>query len=1269
MNEIPEDILPNVTYNTSHQTEQIISGNKNVAQKIKGDNNINVGVVEGSLTINYRRPIDRPFQAPRLPSNFVDRPSVSLELKARLLADTSSGTRALLISAIHGLGGIGKTILATALAHDKGIQKHFTSGVLWATLGQEPDILSLLSGWVQALGDYDFRAINIEATSAHLRTLLHDKAVLLVVDDAWEADHVEPFLVASSQSQVLITSRRADVADKVGASLQQLNVMTPEESLALLSQFLERQLEGIEKQGALQVAETVGYLPIALNLAAARVKRGVTWAKLETDLKAEVARLEVLEGPRKKEETTLEASFNLSLKVLREYSERAWENFIWLGVLPEDVTIAAPMAVTLWEMQSPDEANEHLELLWNDALLQSISPVTVAREEWKSYKIHDLLHDVARRLLIASPSKGIGLTLLQAHTNLLSRYQNKTQNQLWYTLEDDGYIHAHLTWHFQQANQLLQIHQLLEEETSAGGNGWYEACDRLGQTANFVADVARAWQLAEDSWTETTQPQVIGLQCRYALIIASLNSLAANLPVELLIALVQKNVWTPEQGLAYVLQSSNPEQKANLLTELVNHLPPNLEKLGLSKALAAAREIQDEWHSAQALRRLADKLPPDLLSEALAAGEIRSDWYRASVISSLVPLLPPDLLPEALTAARNIQSESSRIYPLSNLAVKLPELLPETIAATREIQDESNRAYALSSLVVKLPELLPEALAAAREIQDESNRAYALSSLADKLPPDLLSEALAAAREIKSESNRVKALSSLADKLPPELLPEALAAAREIKSEKYRADALSSLVVKLPELLPEALAAVRKNPDARDRVLDLRSLADKLPQLLPEALATAINIQDDYYRAYALRRLADKLPPDLLPKALATAINIQDEEDRADTLSSLAHKLPPDLLPKALAAAREIQNDYYRAGVLSSLANKAPELLPEALAAARNIQFNVYRAYALSSLADKLPELLPEALAATREIQDEYFRAKALSSLADKLPQLLPRVLATTRNIQNEYSRIEVLSSLFVKLPPDLLPETLAAVREIQDESNRVKALSSLADKLPLELLPEALAATREIQDEYSRAQILSSLADKLLPELLPEALAAARNIQNEYSRAQTLSNLADKLPPELLPEALAAAREIQDESSRAKALNGLANKLPLELLPEALAAAREIQSEYSRIEALSSLADKLPELLPEALALAIRLQSREGRTNALSSLTVKLSQLPKNQLFSLWRDNLHILSLRTRQDLLSEMGILTPVIFALGGEQAVKDTASAIQDVSRWWS
>jgi hypothetical protein len=222
----------------------------------------------------------------------------------------------------------------------------------------------------------------------------------------------------------------------------------------------------------------------------------------------------------------------------------------------------------------------------------------------------------------------------------LEKYQNKTSKNLWHTLPYDGYIHQRLVWHLEKAEQIEEIHELLREDSEKKGNGWYEACASLGQTANFVTDVAHAWQLAEDSRTLTTLPEVIGLQCRYALIIASLNSLAANVPVELLIVLIKKNVWTPEQGLAYALQSSNPDGKARSLTKLANCLPPNLKELALLKALKAAREIQSEYYRADALRALADKLPPELLPEALkAAREIQSEEYRAKALSVLADKL------------------------------------------------------------------------------------------------------------------------------------------------------------------------------------------------------------------------------------------------------------------------------------------------------------------------------------------------------------------------------------------------------------------------------------------------------------------------------------------------------------------------------------------------------------------------------------------------------------------------------------------------------
>ena len=604
-----------------------------------------------------------------------------------------------MVSAIYGLGGIGKSTLAAALAHDPEVQAHFPDGIFWATLGQQPDILSFLSTWIQALKDYDFKPINIDSASLQLRTLLSDKKALLVVDDVWHPEHVEPFRVGGGGCRVLVTTREASVK---GAIRYDLDVMTLNQSLELLTGCFNNELTNQELDYAKTLAKTVGYLPLALELAAAQVRDGFSWEELLDELQAEIADLEALDRLEAEEEPndakrknySLVGSFNLSLKRL---SAERLKKFAWLGVLPEDVTITETMATKLWNCNSV-KAKKTLIYLKQKALLLT----GVSSTEKTNYRLHDLLHDLARNLL----QPELGLSIPETHQQLLERYQTKTEKGLWHTLPDDGYIYNHLTWHLEKAQKIDDIHKLLKEETPAGDNGWYWQCDRQGKTANFVKDISRAWAIAAENCRENPT-ESISLQCRYALITTSLNSLAGKIPPRLMAALLENKIWMPAQALAYV------------------------------------RQIKDYISQVQGLEAISEYLTPSLLPEALDC--TRAIWNKQFRFYALWSLARhfPDVLPEALDCARVIRDKQSRFYVLWSLAHHFPDVLPEALDCARGISDEFHRAKALVALAPHLPEeLLPQALDCARGISHEKDRAHALVALAPHLPEELLPQAL-----------------------------------------------------------------------------------------------------------------------------------------------------------------------------------------------------------------------------------------------------------------------------------------------------------------------------------------------------------------------------------------------------------------------------------------------------------------------------------------------------------------------------------------------
>ncbi len=145
-----------------------------------------------------------------------------------------------------------------------------------------------------------------------------------------------------------------------------------------------------------------------------------------------------------------------------------------------------------------------------------------------------------------------------------------------------------------------------------------------------------------------------------------------------------------------------------------------------------------------------------------------------------------------------------------------------------------------------------------------------------------------------------------------------------------------------------------------------------------------------------------------------------------------------------------------------------------------------------------------------------------------------------------------------------------------------------------------------------------------------------------------SIHSLASNIPPELLaalveygvwpsPVALVHARLVLDERARARALAALAPHLPPDLLAQALKAAQAIERE-------------------------------DARARALAALAPLWTQVPRQQAYALWAKTWPALAARRRDDLLFDLTALAPVIAALGGENAVRETFQAIQDVSRWW-
>jgi hypothetical protein len=1201
-----------------------------------------------------------PFQALALPKDYVDRPEIRQWVKSKLIDLSLSRPGTLVVSAIYGLGGVGKSVIASTLAHDAEVQGVCSDGVLWATLGQNPDILPFLYGWIQALGDYDYKPTSMESASSHLRSLLYDKKILLVVDDVWKTEHVEPFQVGGVGCRVLVTTREAYVPD---AERIDMDVMSSAEALELL--LSKAQVKGLtthEEEQARKLIEVVGRLPLAVDLAGAQIADGMSWDELLEDLEAEIAYLESLDRPNSegvKDEKTrkrlsLKASLNLSLKLLTEEQLR---QFAWLGVLPEDVSIQSDMAATLWSLPRR-QAGEILRTFRAKSLLLS---GVQGIGQGSNYRLHDLMHDLARGVLTSEGEKdiqGLNIEFKSAHAMLLDRYRQQTRDNQWHTLTDDGYIYSYLTWHIEQSGRIDELHLLLQEVTPEGRNAWYEACNLLGQKAKFVIDLGRAWKWVKKIDTESIS-QSIGLQIRYALIFSTLNSLTSNIPAKLISAFVEKKKWSSAQGFAYVQQAQNQPRQVEVICELVPYLPASL----LSDALEISRRMQSNHYRFLALYGLVPYLS-EIANETLETVRgIQDESLRAMALNELVQYLPEHLRLDALEVARGIQSKRNRFIAFSKLIGHVPgiihevlviadeihqdeyfpveafnemvsylpeNLFSEALKISRSLQTEFLRASALYGLVPYLPDIALEALDEARRIQNDYTRASALNKLIQYLPNFAL-EALEVTSKIQDESFRATALKILIPNLSKNLLPEALRIAFEIRIGHYQVIALTQLMSYFPEITSIAFELWCGLPHSPGKTSVLDGLIQYLPDnLLPEVLQMVHGIQDDYHQVSSLSELVPHLP-EIASVTIELALGIQDENNRSTVLCGLGLHLSKNLLPEVLDDICKIQVEAIKAPAINALVpHLPPNLLPKVIDIAYGMQEINYRASMLNKLVPYFPEILSEAVKVSRLIQSEKNRVIALCELISYLPEIAHEALETVRGIPDEIVRANALVTLAQHLPQNLISEVLEMSR-MQNEFSRANTLVALVPHFP-EVKMEALEAIRQIPENTYRSSMFSQFLP-YFPEVAWEALEVAHNVQLSY-RIIALSHLVPQLP-EVALEALERVRTIQDDASKTHELIGLIHYLPQSLMQEALDMVLGMNDEFSRAQAFSVLFSKM----------------------SLSSINIHF-------LFKI----MYSLAHRERKDFLLDIPKLAPTIIDLGGYSALRLTVQAIQEVCRQW-
>lgn len=220
------------------------------------------------------------WSVPRLPTSLIQRPDIP-----GVITDVVLGGRArpIWLTSDHIEGatsGMGKSVIAAAVARDSEIRARFPDGVFWLTMGPTPNIPRLHARLARMAGFEHAAFEDPNDGTSSLRHHLWRRRVLLVLDDVRHAEHIAWFDIVGARGRILITSRHSGHLTAVNATRRRIDPLDREHARRLLLKWTDStQNERLDIVD--EVADICARVPLLLTLVGALANRPTyTWESL-----------------------------------------------------------------------------------------------------------------------------------------------------------------------------------------------------------------------------------------------------------------------------------------------------------------------------------------------------------------------------------------------------------------------------------------------------------------------------------------------------------------------------------------------------------------------------------------------------------------------------------------------------------------------------------------------------------------------------------------------------------------------------------------------------------------------------------------------------------------------------------------------------------------------------------------------------------------------------------------------------------------------------